>query len=334
MLGGWRREEPLSGRARIVVCGVVAMGALIAPAAAGGAGFEFRVRLTSATPGSPTGIALHEVFPNGADGRPKQVRHGVYRVAARFHHDAMPVCDASDTDFSVAGLDACPPRTALGSGTATAITGFGPPLDPLETDIHMFHGRGEELYVYTPPGASRPVYAVARARVRGSTIVDDPTYPPGFPPPDGKSAIRRLDVRYAPASPGYITTPATCPRAGRWMSHVDLSYTDGSSDSADSHTPCHPSARPIMHLAVTPRTVEAGESVVFRFRLESASTRCRRGVAVSFAGATVHTGERGRAQIRRTLHRPGRHRATATATGCRAARSVVTALPAERRTDS
>ncbi|MBV9213681.1 MAG: hypothetical protein JOZ25_08560 [Actinobacteria bacterium] len=175
------------------------------------------------------------------------VKHGVYELAAVFHEGAMEACRASDQDFDVEGLDACPASTALGRGTASVITGFGPPVDPLATDIHIYHGPQSEIYVFTPAGQSRPILQVARARVTGNTISEDPVYPNGWPPPNGKAAPTTIDVRYKPARAAYLTTPASCPAGGRWTSNAHLAYTDGSSDSVSSNARCIPSKRRHRH---------------------------------------------------------------------------------------
>jgi hypothetical protein len=202
------------------------------------ASLQFSARLTSTTPGAQSGLVVHEVFPDGAEGRPKLVKHGVYELAAVFNQAAMPACQASDGEIEAGGLQACPAETALGTGSASVITGFGPPTDPLAADIHVYHGPESEIYVFTPAGQERPILNVARAHVSGSTITEDPVYPSGWPPPEGKAAPSEITVDYAPANPAYITTPASCPKSRYWTSTARLTYTDGSSDTVASRTPC------------------------------------------------------------------------------------------------
>jgi hypothetical protein len=80
--------------------------------------------------------------------------------------------------------------------------------------------------------------------------------------------------------------------------------------------------RPLLRLAVAPRTVRAGVRTRFRFRLTTSSGRPVRGALIRFAGERAHTGRRGRAALVTRLERPGRYAAVALKRGHRAATGV------------
>src|SRR5437764_770452 len=88
--------------------------ALLAPQAAQARAHEKLIadlQLTSHTPGTPTGLTLHLVWPdNGPDGRPKPEAKGVFTLpdGAQIDESAVPTCTASDTELELEGGAACP----------------------------------------------------------------------------------------------------------------------------------------------------------------------------------------------------------------------------------
>ncbi|MEA2448366.1 MAG: hypothetical protein QOG63_298, partial [Thermoleophilaceae bacterium] len=96
---------------------------------------DFGLALSSRSPATPTGMAVHVFLraANDPDAKPPPLRSAVIRLpdGLRFDTSAVPECTASDQELSARGSDACPPETQLTVGTFSAITGFGPPADPL-----------------------------------------------------------------------------------------------------------------------------------------------------------------------------------------------------------
>jgi hypothetical protein len=232
----------------LFVVALVALGGLATPAHAGRLQLTFA--LTSHEPGTSTGAVLHLVYPDdGPGGKPKPVSGGVYEFPSgtRFDGSALPVCSASDQDFQVQGFGACAPDTALGGGGLTVDTGFGPPIDPMALDDRYFHGPGELVTVFTPHDADRPVMQVNRLKIQGSTIIDHPSLPPGYPP-GTKTVAKQVDQHIdsvSRAGRAFMTTPRTCPPTREWISRLTIVYEDGSVDSATSATSCRgPSAAP------------------------------------------------------------------------------------------
>jgi hypothetical protein len=184
---------------------------------------DFSAQLTTTSPSSPTGLAIHVVLRKEGDpnAKPSPLRSAVFQAPAglRFDNGAVPQCMASDAEIQARGSDACPPETQLTVGKFSAITGFGPPADPFMGDDHVFNGPGQIIEVITPEGATATP-GFDRLTIDGSTLTAHPPKAAGAPP-DGEASIRSIDfaipVRTAPGQ-SLITTPPACPPSGRWTS--------------------------------------------------------------------------------------------------------------------
>ena len=82
-------------------------------------------------------------------------------------------------------------------------------------------------------------------------------------------------------------------------------------------------ARRRMRLAVSPRSVRAGRSTAFRFRVATPDGRAVKGAIVRFAGRRARANRRGAARLTATLRRPGRRIARASKRGFRVGRASV-----------
>jgi hypothetical protein len=231
---------------RYVAALTLALGAIGLGFSASGAnanGLELRFQLTSHQPGTPTGATLHIVYPNdGPGGKPKPVSLGVYGFprGTTIDEGAVPVCMASDAEFELLGASACAASTALGGGGITVDTGFGAPIDPLALDDSYFHGPGQLITVFRPHEAPGPVLQVNRLQIEGSTIIDRPSLPPGYPQRT-KTVAKEVNQEIALVSSGgqaFMTAPPTCTRSGKWISRLTITYEDGTVESATSATPC------------------------------------------------------------------------------------------------
>jgi hypothetical protein len=302
-----------------------ALGVTAAPASAESSRLaDFTMRFSSTTPNSPTGF--HTTFrlrkEGDPDAKPVPLRSAVIELPDGLRYDtgAAPECGASDEELHARGSDACPPGSQLTLGTFSAITGFGPPVDPVNGDNHVFNGPSQLIEVITVPGGS-PSPGFDRLTLEGTTLTAHPPTTPGGPP-DGETAVRGSDfdvpVRGTAARP-LVTTPPACPASGSWTTRATFSFANGDKDTVVSATPC---TRPAaagpakLRLVVRPRRVEAGRATRFRFRVRSASGRCVAGARVHFAGRWVRTDAHGRAAFSATLHVHGRHRARAAHAGC------------------
>jgi hypothetical protein len=299
---------------------------------------EFSVGLTSRAPATPTGLAVHVLFRRAEDpnAKPPALRGAVIRGPAglRFDNGVLPQCTASDDELRTRGADACPANARLAIGSFSAMTGFGPPADPLAGDNHVFNGPSQLIEVITVPGASASP-AFDRLTIDGATLTAHPPKAPGGPP-DGETAVRSLDFAIPVRSAGarsLITTPPDCPADGSWATSATFTFGDGSTDTVVSRAPCTPAAalrspRPRMSLALTPRRVTAGGRARVRFRVTSSAARCVAGARVRLVGRSARTDAAGRAALRTGFGRPGLRRAVVTHAGCTPASALVRVLSA------
>ena len=213
---------------------------------------------------------------------------------------AVPRCDASDEQLRARGRDACPAGSSVGTGTLVAITGFGPPADPVEADVEVFNGPDQLVEVVFAKDTNT-VLGMDRVDVRGNRLIAHPPATPGGPP-DGRTSIRRIDLdlpaRRGAGGRAFVTTPAVCPGDGRWRSRAHYGFADGGRTTLTSQSPCTTAGRGKRRraaaLSVTPRRVRAFERVRFRFRARGA---CGRRAIVRLARRKIRTSRRGRASL-------------------------------------
>jgi hypothetical protein len=211
------------------------------PASAADSGLQATLRLTSSQPGTPAGAILDLTRPDGPDGKPKTEATGIFQLPAGTTVDqhAVPPCTNDDVTWQIEGDSACP-NSHIGSGFATLITGLGPPIDPVGIDEQWYYAPGEIVALYSAHDHPFPVLKVGHVQIHGATFVAPLDLPPGYPP-GTKTAPKRTDVTIQPyvgAHGAFITTPATCPADGHWITTVTLHYEDGSTDTISDATPC------------------------------------------------------------------------------------------------
>jgi hypothetical protein len=83
---------------------------------------------------------------------------------------------------------------------------------------------------------------------------------------------------------------------------------------------------PEIRLSIRPRRIRARDLVRLRFRTRSATSSCRRGVAIRLGDRRVRTGRRGRASLRLRLGRAGRRQVVARKRGCRSGSATLRVL--------
>jgi hypothetical protein len=242
----WRRKVSRRGP---VCLGAVACALAVSSIAAQSAGAEplqFQFAFTTLQPATPTGVTIHITYPDGDGGKPRPLRTGAIEFpdGTRIDEGAVPTCPASDDELRVLGTWACPEATRLGTGRITAITGCGAPIDPFIAEIHAFHGPGQVMYAYTPPGLPAPVVYVARDVIEGRTLrsLKPLELPPGCPPPDGRTHPKIGELTLNPRSSGdrqFITTPGRCSGRGTWQARLIVEWADDrSTEIATSTVPC------------------------------------------------------------------------------------------------
>lgn len=289
---------------------------------------DFSLGLTSSAPAASTGLTISVRFkaPDDPEAKPPPVKGVVLDAPAgtRFDTTTVTRCEASDAELRARGLSACPSDSKVGFGGFSAITGFGPPVDPFVADNHVFNGPDQIIEVVTFKGTDRTA-GFDRLTIDGSTLTAHPPTTPGGPP-DGRTATRTIDFAI-PARGAFITTPRQCPADGSWISRGHFTFEDGGTETVASRTPCRPSSSPTkaakLSVSVRPRRVVAGESTRFSFRVRSRKASCRRGATIRFAGQRATTDAEGRAQISARLRRSGRRVVRVAKPGCRAGRAWV-----------
>ena len=254
-----RGGRELGGKRTVqtTVAFAVPLGLLLAlvPALAGGDGasargterLRFNFSFAATTPRSPTGASTHIVYPDRQGTKPEPIQRLVLRFPSRsrISQAAVPECRASDSELFTKGLSACPDDSNLGGGTGSAVTGFGPPIDPVPGDLHLFHGPGEILNVATPPGSDRVLLVshlrIAHRRLIDTPAEDTPSSAPGGPP-DGQTVGKEIKITLerivSAAGTPFLRTPRTCPAGGAWKAALRVTYASGDRERAVSRTPC------------------------------------------------------------------------------------------------
>ena len=317
-------------RGKLHLRAAVVAGALLAAPGPAQAQSDFVLGLGTAEPGASAPVTFDVRYRNAQDpeGKPPAISAAEFRLPAGMRIDtaSAPRCTTSDAELRLRGSSACPADTRVGGGTLTAITGFGPPVDPVSGDVAVFNGDGELIEVVTAPGTDR-VLGIDRLTVEGSTLTAHPPTTPGGPP-DGRTAVK--DIRLAVDRAGYAFTPPTCPADGRWRYSASFEFADGTRQAVAHTLPCKTRrasdgepARPAIAVSARPGRARVGRRTTFRFVAASASASCRRGVKVAFAGRRARTNRRGVATIRTTLRRAGSHRFWAAKRGCATGRGAV-----------
>jgi hypothetical protein len=303
------------------------MAASTGPAAAAtGERSDFDLGFSTRAPGTPTAVSLHVVYKAAGDqeAKPSPIRKVVIAAApgTRFDTSAVPACSASDEELKAQGSGACPPESKIGAGTLVAVTGFGPPADPVNADLTVFNAGDALLEVVTAPGSDR-VLGTDRLRIDGSTVTGAPPVTPGGPP-DGETAVRQIDFTIDSAT-RFVTTPGACPASGKWISTGTFGFKDGAEETLESAAPCERAA-PDARLLLAPQLVRVGRATRFTARILGASPACTRGVVVRVGGRRVRTGAAGRARLTVTARRGGAHAATAKKPGCSTLRAAFRAV--------
>ena len=213
-------------------------------AAAGGSRAVLRLTFTTVHPGSSTGLRVDARLgdPVGSTNKPPRLVTAVITLPAGWAvaTGSRPQCTASDAELQIVGTLACPSNTVVGHGAVTAVTGFGPPVDPLVGDDTVINGKDQLIEVVTPPGAPAPAAGVDHLVVTGATLTAHPPAVPGGPP-DGSTDIQRIQFfvpAHGTASHAYMTTPPRCPSSGHWTTRAAFTFADGRTTTTTATTPC------------------------------------------------------------------------------------------------
>jgi len=212
---------------------------LAAPAAAeAGARAEYSFGFAKRAPGAPTSATAHIVYkPAPGQSKPSPIRRVVLDLPRRTAvNRGLPRCTASDEELRLLGRGACEEGSLVGTGWLTAATGFGPPFDPVATDLWLFNSPEGLLELVQADGADATL-AVERGTMSRTRIVFEPPTTPGGPP-DGETAVSEIHWEIAGGRSAWLTTPPRCPRRRTWRSTGTFTFADGVTAAVRASTPC------------------------------------------------------------------------------------------------
>ena len=220
------------------------------------ASVKFTTSKEKASTGTKTRIAASE--PDAPAGKPSKAAR---KVVIKFHkgttfNTAVPnVCRASDGDIIATKGAACPRGSKVGAGSAEAITGFGPGVDPIQESIIAYNNKNQLILYLTPKGTIGQTF-VLRAKLKasssGTTLTTNvpPLCLPGGTPPtcsNGEAVLTKFNLDTAGITKTvsgkrsiYVTTPSTCPSSKKWTTKTTFTYSDGSTKALSNTSTCRP----------------------------------------------------------------------------------------------
>jgi hypothetical protein len=198
---------------------------------------EYSDAFTTRSPATPSGRIFHDEFFDARDAsaKPPAVQHVHLQLpeGARFDTGAVPRCAASDAELMAQGPSACDPKSQVGNEVYSFDTGVDGPNRLVTSDIAFLNNK-DELIILTQERQSGS-RVVVRGKITRDTFDFDLPPLPGTPPDGG--ADRREDGTY-PVT-GWLTTPPTCPKSGKWTFRVDYTFRNGEKVTRTSDSPCN-----------------------------------------------------------------------------------------------
>ncbi len=314
-----------NGWMQTITLATLGLAALATPAQASDRA-DLSVALGTRTPGAPTSLDFHVLYkrPGDPNAKPPPLTRAAFVLPAgtRIDTGVAPVCHATDEELQARGRDACPADSTVGSGSLTAITGFGPPADPFVGDTTVFNGGRELIELVTVKGTNASA-GLDRLAIQGNTLRANPPATPGGPP-DGQTTIREIRL-FIPARGRLVTAPPSCPATGVWTSRGEFKFADGGATAVTATSPCVGTAAggARTRFRVTPRRARVGRRVRLRVRARSSVAACARRATVRVGSRRGRTDAHGRATLRFHFGAAGRRRVTLSKRGCPRAHAFV-----------
>jgi hypothetical protein len=197
---------------------------------------EYRDAFTTRATGTPSGRVFHDEYFDAHDpnAKPPAVQHVhiQFPKGTRIDTGAVPLCTASDAELMAEGASACDPKSQIGSEVFSFDTGVDGPNRIVTNDITFLNNTGELIILTQERQTGTRV--VVRGQVTRDTVDFELTPLPGTPPDGG--ADKREDATY-PVT-GWLTTPPTCPKSGKWTFRVDYTFRNGEKVTETSDSPC------------------------------------------------------------------------------------------------
>jgi hypothetical protein len=203
------------------------------------------------------------------------------------------------------GPSACDPRSQVGSEVYSFDTGVDGPNRLVTNDIAFLNNKDELIILSTERQSGARV--AVRGKITRDTFDFDLPPLPGTPPEGG--ADKREDGTY-PVT-GWLTTPPSCPKSGKWTFRVDYTFRNGEKVTRTSDAPCNPPSIAFFHHqhGRTMRVYSSGPTTA-RLRIYRGATRVQsRSVRLEHGVNTLRLPALSRGTYRLTL---GGRRATLT----------------------
>jgi hypothetical protein len=320
----------------------LAIGALTAaPAAATTAQDAY----TTGVPATSTGVHVQIDYESrdGA-GNPRALRKHTFAFppGTVFDSGGAEVCTASAAEIESRGLAACPSDSRVGGGTLDAqmTRPPGSMAGALRARLEIFNASHPKDAPQVPTALivvvmiGDQVQTAFVAPVKDNVVTEEPptlcSTPGEQPPcPNGEITVKSVDYRvdeHTRTRDGVqrrlITTPPTCPAAGRWSFEHLMEYRDGATATAASAIPCSATLRERIRLSVTPSSARRCRARRFSFTATTASGPLA-GATVRFANRRAVTDARGRAAFPARICASGPRRAVVVAAGFRKGSATV-----------
>jgi hypothetical protein len=233
---------------KLAVCGVISLVCATAAGAALGASeaTTFSVKETNGAEGKSTGIKFKIEFsdPEAPSGVPSGLKSFKIKLhkGSKFDGRGAPQCKVTDKELDAKGLSACPKSSRVGSGTASATSGVGAPV---ETDSVIFNevvdGRDALLFLFVIDDA---VVAGFDSFIKGRTMSTSGLtgeLPGDLVVTEFAGTINKHSKGRGERRRNLITAPPVCPPGSRkWKNTGSFTFQNGDEDSGSSRSPCKP----------------------------------------------------------------------------------------------
>lgn len=163
---------------------------------------------------------------------------------------AAPTCSATALDFQNKGSGACPSKTIVARGSASANSTFSSVGEIAATVTGYNKKGGLLLYVQPSPGAPAQPFliqaAVSGSKKSGFKLTTTPPpncLPPGSPPScsSGEAPLDKFILNTLAKKSGkhvFLRTPTTCPKSKFWPFKATITFKTDGTKSYTAKSPC------------------------------------------------------------------------------------------------
>jgi hypothetical protein len=204
------------------------------------------LKLSAKTPKRSAGATIRtdrNYTPPPAGTKPLQVTKIVFALpeGTKFNTAAATRCPLAT--LQAQGAAGCAPGTAIGGGTAVAVTGTI--LGNVTQQVAVYATDTGMAALLT--GLQSAVLPLTLSKHRITAVLPRVCLPPGTPANDcasGEVVLKSLDITLKAKTKGsgskvkrLITTPATC-KTGRWKTRATYTFANGDTETATSASTC------------------------------------------------------------------------------------------------